>query len=120
MGAGAQPAQLSVASTATAVSSKRSFQDLLGKRLRGTLKSIGAKGNPGLIACPDVLEVLGREVYALAEDVSNLCEGHEVSFEVVLNPQRLPQAKAVTPETFFKGCILSLDQSSGYGFISCV
>merc|ERR1712129_578512 len=59
-------------------------------------------------------------VCALAEDVSNLCEGHEVSFEVVLNPQRLPQAKAVTPETFFKGCILSLDQSSGYGFISCV
>jgi cold shock CspA family protein len=106
-------------STAGATSSTRNYQDLLGRRLRGVIKSINVAPEASIIACPEVFQLFRRDVSAAAEEVSSLVEGHEVSFDLFLNPQRLPQAKSIVPETYLPGRIDSLDQSSGYGFISC-
>lgn len=114
---GAQPCP---SQAVAGVAGRRGYYEIIGKRLRGVVKSFSAPNGYGFIACPESFELFARDVYATRDQIGSLFQGQEVTFEVILGEMGHPQARNVIPERPFHGYIKSFNEKNGYGFISCV
>jgi cold shock CspA family protein len=103
-----------------------------GRRFDGTLKSFVAKSQYGFVACQELFDVFGCDVFLAGFAVNQQIEvGAPVSFTVKLNKDGKPQAFDLLPghtENLgnwheggrrFQGTIKSYVHKSQYGFISC-
>jgi len=108
-----------------------------GRRFEGTIKSYVAKQNYGFVACDELFNAFGSDVFLAGYAVTAELEiGASVSFTVKLNKSGKPQAFDLGPpggqalaveqsfvscagEHRFYGVIKSYVAKSQYGFISC-
>jgi len=103
-----------------------------GRRFDGTLKSFVAKSNYGFVACQELFDIFGCDVFLAGFAVNQQIDvGADVSFTVKLNKDGKPQAFDPLPghtETLghwheggrrFQGMVKSYVHKSQYGFISC-
>jgi len=66
---------------------------LQDNRLNGTIKSFNDKNGYGFVECPDVTAAFGCDVFVHAKQMlPNLEKGTEVSFAILVNKDRKPQA----------------------------
>lgn len=62
-------------------------------RQYGTIKSFSEQNNYGFIDCPEVKEAFGNDVFVHGSQLNgNFAVGQEVSFALLLNKERKPQA----------------------------
>lgn len=62
------------------------------RRIMGVIKSYSPKDGYGFIACPEVQEVFGCDVFLHASQMGQLGLGDRVNFAVLLNKDQKPQA----------------------------
>jgi len=65
---------------------------LTQKRGHGILKSFNAEKGFGFIACPELHEAFGRDVYVHGHQIKGFDVGSEVNFAIALNKDNHPQA----------------------------
>lgn len=65
---------------------------LTTKRAKGTIKSFNETTGYGFIACPELFELFGRDVFVGSKQSKGLTVGSAVDFAVVLNKDNHPQA----------------------------
>jgi len=62
------------------------------RRATGVVKAVNASGGYGFISCPDIAQVFGSDVFAHAKQIARFSPGTNVSFAILLNKDRRPQA----------------------------
>lgn len=82
---------------------------LTSKRSHGTVKSFNEKSGFGFIACQELKDMFGRDVFVHAKQMRGVSVGEAVSFAIVLNKDNHPQGFDIVPEEDGKG------KGKGYG-----
>lgn len=96
-----------------------------GKRYAGKIKSFNTTNGFGFIQCQETEELYGRDVFFNHAIEGGVEAGAAVSFELLLNSDGQPQARAAMrasqydSEKTFRGRVRSFNSGVGYGFIEC-
>mmetsp|Transcript_11650 Transcript_11650/g.31258 ORF Transcript_11650/g.31258 Transcript_11650/m.31258 type:complete len:513 (-) Transcript_11650:71-1609(-) len=107
------------------------------RRFEGVLKKFNESGGYGFIACDELMQWFGQDVFAHHKQLLGFEVGQPVTFAVFLNKDRKPQAKDVSRVGFqpdapptsvvmdgvtdqrFEGIVKKINEAAGFGFVDC-
>eukprot|EP00746_Dinoflagellata_sp_MGD_P147859 gnl/MRDRNA2_/MRDRNA2_80170_c0_seq2.p1 gnl/MRDRNA2_/MRDRNA2_80170_c0~~gnl/MRDRNA2_/MRDRNA2_80170_c0_seq2.p1 ORF type:complete len:400 (-),score=84.42 gnl/MRDRNA2_/MRDRNA2_80170_c0_seq2:16-1215(-) len=118
---------------------------LTSQRYIGTMKSFSESSGFGFIACPDLFQIYGRDVFVHSKQCEGFAVGSDVSFSMILNKSGFPQAVDLSDDVTspspgsateslakggalgkddqgrdrYVGVVKSFSPKTGFGFISC-